>query len=391
MLDIGEDNIYGLFDPSVADYPVEELRRDVLYLDSEALRRQRRLALGTLAHEFQHLIHWGQDPDEVTWVNEGLAGYAEELAGFAEADPSAVPAFLARPELGLNWHLPVQASNYGSTYLFFSFLAERYGPELIGQIVAEQRNDRFGIDAVLNEIGRDFEGVWAEWIAANFAAGDRAVSYEALQGRRAHFFSFDRLPPSPVEANVLEQWGAVNVLFRTPGDIRVEFDGNIDSRFSVWGYAMRDGIGQLLALELDDDNNGLVEAAAVDSLALIVGRQSPLGGGFRFSARNFEPTAVLADGSQPSLFRLGAAYPNPFNATVALPFSLDVARHIELSVYNGQGQRMLVLRRGQYGPGEHQVQWDGRDQRGNVVSSGVYHTVLKAGPETLTGRISLIK
>ena len=56
-----------------------------------------------------------------------------------------VPSFLADPSINLT-HWVFDSANYGKTYLFASFLAERYGPGLIRQIVAEPRNSILGID-----------------------------------------------------------------------------------------------------------------------------------------------------------------------------------------------------------------------------------------------------
>lgn len=55
---------------------------------------------GTLAHEFQHMIHWYNDRNEETWVNEGLAELAALLNGF---DPGGADlAFTANPDTQLN-------------------------------------------------------------------------------------------------------------------------------------------------------------------------------------------------------------------------------------------------------------------------------------------------
>ena len=81
LVDLGNTNperpdLAGFFDPRVARHPDPRLRRDILYLDAATVRLRRNLAGGTLAHEFQHLIHWAHDEDEESWVDEGLSGYA---------------------------------------------------------------------------------------------------------------------------------------------------------------------------------------------------------------------------------------------------------------------------------------------------------------------------
>ena len=102
VLDIRfNEDVVGFFDSGLASHAVPEFRRDVVFIDEWYLRRENRLVLGTLAHEFQHLIHWRWDTDEDRWVDEGLSGYAEELVGFPEADPKAVPEFLSRPHTSL--------------------------------------------------------------------------------------------------------------------------------------------------------------------------------------------------------------------------------------------------------------------------------------------------
>ena len=155
-----------------------------------------------------------------------------------------------------------------------SFLAERYGPELIRQVVAEPRNGRDGIDDAFSELSLadDFVGVWQRWMVANYAVDDDALAYEALKGRRAMTFAIQALPLAPVRGEVGGRWGTANIVFRTPGNIHIDFDGEEVSRFSVWSYAMRGGRGDLEEVPLDGENRGQVTATGIDSLTLVVGR-----------------------------------------------------------------------------------------------------------------------
>ncbi|RLC53436.1 MAG: hypothetical protein DRH79_03615 [Candidatus Cloacimonadota bacterium] len=65
-------------------------------------------------------------------------------------------------------------------------------------------------------------------------------------------------------------------------------------------------------------------------------------------------------------------YPNPFNPTTNISFSLPVEQEIELVVYNMKGQIVRKLVQGQFTSGEHSVSWDGKDDSGKNVSSGLY-------------------
>ena len=54
-----------------------------------------------LAHEFQHMIHWHNDRNEETWVNEGLSEFAQEVAGY-EPDTIFAEVFAQNPDTQLN-------------------------------------------------------------------------------------------------------------------------------------------------------------------------------------------------------------------------------------------------------------------------------------------------
>jgi len=395
VVDVDEPTLIGFFDHQVAKHPNPALRRDAIYLDASTVAWRNQLAHGTLAHELQHLIHWGHDEDEEAWVDEGLAGYAEKVTGFPEVDSTMVPGFLAQPDLNLTlWPIPAEAANYGSTYLFISFLAERHGAELIRQVVAEPRNGTFGIDEAFRKMGwvQDFDGAWARWIVANYAADDDLYGYAALKGRRVMVFPAPAPPFDAIEGNVSRQWGTTNIIFRQPGSIAVEFSGEEVGRYSVWGYAMRGETGEVVAMELDAANRGEIEVAEVDSLAVIVGRTSLQGRRFYLSASELAITAVSEErNGLPPEFRLGAAYPNPFNGYALIPFSLPFSAEVELSLYNSLGQRVRILRQGLHAPGFYQARWDGRDAAGNPLGSGAYLAVLRAGDRRTGRRMSLVK
>lgn len=78
------------------------------------------------------------------------------------------------------------------------------------------------------------------------------------------------------------------------------------------------------------------------------------------------------DGAVPTSSSLGDAYPNPFNPQTTIRFSLPWVAAISVDVYNTQGQIIRTLVDQEMGPGEFQVTWDGRDDHGAEVATGVY-------------------
>lgn len=83
----------------------------------------------------------------------------------------------------------------------------------------------------------------------------------------------------------------------------------------------------------------------------------------------------------PDKIRLAQNYPNPFNPLTRIDFELVSARQIELTVYDIVGKRIRNLRGGFFSAGKHSLIWDGKDDLGRLVSSGVYFYQLKAGNE----------
>ncbi len=398
VTDLGNTNpdrpdLAGFFDPRVAQHPDPRLRRDTIYLDAATVRLRRSLAGGTLAHEFQHLIHWAHDDDEESWVDEGLSGYAEELAGYPDADPAAVPAFLQDPRVGLtNWQK--RAYNYGATYLFMSFMAERYGVESIRALVQEPGNGIAGIDEVLDQIEGEegFEKAWARWIVGNYAVDDEGYGYAALRGRRVLPVPAPRLPFMEVGGAIDAEWGSIYVLFRHQGSLALQFFGEQTGSFHVWTYAMRGGMGELDAVELDPAGQGETEVVSVDSLVLIVGRSASQGSEFELSAAVIEPSVVaVTEESVPQELRLDPVYPNPFNRRALIPFSLPAAAAMELSLYNCLGQRIRLLRQGLHFPGNYQVLWDGLDEDGRELANGTYVALLRSGSKQVARKISLLQ
>lgn len=107
-----------------------------------------------------------------------------------------------------------------------------------------------------------------------------------------------------------------------------------------------------------------------------------------------KPTAVTDTGEGqpvPAAAVLQASYPNPFNATVTVPFVLPRDSAVRLALVNVAGQVVRVLWDRQTSAGAHAVRWDGRDESGRVASSGVYLVRLEADGAVQTQRVTLLK
>jgi hypothetical protein len=93
----------------------------------------------------------------------------------------------------------------------------------------------------------------------------------------------------------------------------------------------------------------------------------------------------------PEDFALGQNYPNPFNSSTTLRFSLPVSAEVDLAVYNAVGQRVTGLARGPREAGTYQLVWDGRDDQGHDLASGVYLYQLRVGARAERKRMLLLR
>ena len=78
-------------------------------------------------------------------------------------------------------------------------------------------------------------------------------------------------------------------------------------------------------------------------------------------------------------FRLETNFPNPFNPSTRIRFSVGNTAYTVLTVYNSIGQKIRVLFEGTTGPGAYEKLWDGRNEHGGVVAGGLYIFELKSG------------
>lgn len=81
----------------------------------------------------------------------------------------------------------------------------------------------------------------------------------------------------------------------------------------------------------------------------------------------------------PESVRLYQNYPNPFNPATTIRFELAVPLRVQLVIFNAKGEIVTTLLARQLSAGAHAVTWNGRDDHGLPVSSGVYFYQIRAG------------
>lgn len=97
------------------------------------------------------------------------------------------------------------------------------------------------------------------------------------------------------------------------------------------------------------------------------------------------------DGARPAQFELIGNYPNPFNPSTEIKFLAPRAGTVSIDVFNVAGQLVRKVFAGEVEPGVRHVTWDGRDESGRDVGSGVYFYRLSTAERVDTGKMLLVR
>ena len=102
-------------------------------------------------------------------------------------------------------------------------------------------------------------------------------------------------------------------------------------------------------------------------------------------------TSVKEETTSPQSSFLLVNYPNPFNPYTSLSFSLPTAVWTNMTVYSVAGQKVKELVSEILSAGPHSILWNGMDEHGITVSSGVYLAVLKAGKNVVSRKVVMLR
>jgi subtilisin family serine protease len=129
--------------------------------------------------------------------------------------------------------------------------------------------------------------------------------------------------------------------------------------------------------------------AAGDWYRLAAVDQSDAASGFSLAVE--APTTTDTPPGIPQRFALHANEPNPFNPSTTLRFDLHAGAPVRLDILDPAGRLVRRLVQRWYDPGFHRVAWDGRDDAGRAVASGVYLSRLTAAGDVATRKMILVR
>ena len=102
-------------------------------------------------------------------------------------------------------------------------------------------------------------------------------------------------------------------------------------------------------------------------------------------------TSIAELNSLPTKFAISQNYPNPFNPSTTFNYQLPKVADVKLIVYNILGQKVRTLINHQVEPGYHTAEWNGLNDAGRQVASGIYIYQFEAGNYVRTMKMMMLK
>ncbi|MGH2570799.1 MAG: FlgD immunoglobulin-like domain containing protein [bacterium] len=397
--DVASDGYFWGFDQEcddVAQFHSNEC--DVVYMNCSDFDPAGSYLLAVLAHEFEHLIHFNYDQDELAWVDEGLA----ELAMWLYGDPDDISQFNTNPDRQLTsfggaWY------DYIKTYLWSLYFYERYGGQAsVRAVVQEPANSILGYDHVLDaqSYTENFTDVFGDWVVANYlddpSIGDGRFGYagETLPPFNP-FATFSTYPVGPNNASV-NHWAADYVRYLNGAGLLVTFNGSDNNKFRVRALLL-DPVAatEVIDMPLGPGEVGELALPQVgtthEELVMVhAGIQDTGTLTYQYGAEAGAVVAPLLDGSATlSIATLGNGSSRP-ELVIGIP-EAAAGRPSRLDVVDVQGRVVRRLSSGAATPGRHRVTWDARDGSNRRVAAGVYFARLAVGEDRATARVTLVR
>lgn len=241
-------SLAGYFSSADAAHPLAHKysnAHEMFLFNIDTVRLSEEFTYGVLAHEFQHMIHWHQDRNENSWLNEGFSELATLLNGYNVGGFDF--AFIANPDLQLNdWpdNSGATTPHYGASFLFTAYFLDRFGEDATKALVRHPENGLDSIDAVLSEINAldpltgqpiQADDLFVDWVIANYLGDSRVAdgryAYKLYTAApQASAADTVQTCPATLDGRTVKQYGTDYIKITCKGDFTLRFEGATQTR-----------------------------------------------------------------------------------------------------------------------------------------------------------------
>ncbi|HUI88383.1 MAG TPA: hypothetical protein VLX61_06625 [Anaerolineales bacterium] len=216
----------------------------VFNADNESLSDQ--YTYGTLAHEFQHMIHWSLDPGETAWMNEGFSQVAMFLNGYTIGGSDST--YAQNPDIPLtDWSSLsdnpfITDEHYGQSFLFLLYFLDRFGSPATQALVKDKEHSLPSVDDTLKNLNITdpqtgklvtADDVVIDWLVAMYlkdgSVGDGRYTYhnypDAPQTHDTKTVTTCPQPPTDLSVN---QYGVEYIDISCSGNSTLSFEGSTE-------------------------------------------------------------------------------------------------------------------------------------------------------------------
>jgi len=184
-------------------------------------------------------------------------------------------------------------------------------------------------------------------------------------------------------------------------------NSGLPTKFPLSGNPVS-GSGEIDGIEHGKDDrrfllsSGPFSMAPNDSQEIVVGITVGFGGNYlsnitdlKGKITSLSKSTILevhsSNNSPKRSFSLIGNYPNPFNPSTNIEFNLETGSTISIDIFNLLGQKIKSIQNGYLTNGKHSVKWNGKDEKGKSVGSGLYFARISDGKMSVTQKLILEK
>ena len=367
----------------------------------------------TCAHEFKHSTQYaGSFWSEDGWV-EVDATWMEEMAYPATNDYLNYLGYgspIADPDIALDGG-STGTGSYDDC-VWQHFMSDQFTIQFVDDFWEYRKTHR--TEPVMNSYenlfatyGLTLTEAWNQFTMWNFACGIRHLTGES------YYHEADRYPTGSPQHTVMSypatDTGYVAHLAahfqrllnvdEAGKRVRVTFNG-ADAGIMTLGAVVNESYGThagaFYTIALDANNDATFDVPydldGVYSLGFIVGNAEKSG-----VNRQYTITVDIVDnditdaGDIAPAFAMNGNFPNPFNPSTTLKFSLGGTAATTLDLFDVSGHKVRTLLNTVLDAGEHSIMWNGRDDAGRELASGTYLAKLRSGDQVTTHKLVLAK
>jgi immune inhibitor A len=200
---------------------------------------------GVLAHEFQHMIHWYQDRNETSYLNEGFSELAAFLNGYDIGGFDWL--YASNPDLQLNdWPNDQNATSphYGAGFLYLAYFLDRFGEDATKALVRDPENGLDSVDNVMSQISAtdqstgqpiNADDLFMDWVVTNYLLDDgvgdgRYIYNNYPSAPQTYPTESVNTCPAGAAGRTVKQYGVDYIQINCSGDYTLHFEGSTIAR-----------------------------------------------------------------------------------------------------------------------------------------------------------------